>query len=163
MVLLTMIARQQDGLPLAASVQEDEQVRFMFSSSASRGNLKQFHYRTISLVSPPSKIMLRVILDPVHRQQSLKRQHFPMLIVIWYKNNVLRWYYISDCPPTGRATFRSVGLTFLKRVNRFVLCSALLLLEATSSNIRTVVPSAIPARSCSELTSTNSRPRLRNR
>lgn len=26
MVLLTMIARQQDGLPLAASVQEDEQV-----------------------------------------------------------------------------------------------------------------------------------------
>ena len=37
MVLLTMIARQQDGLPLAASVQEDEQVRFMFSSSASRG------------------------------------------------------------------------------------------------------------------------------
>lgn len=28
MVLLTMIARLADGLPLAASMQEDEQVRF---------------------------------------------------------------------------------------------------------------------------------------
>ena len=32
MVLLTMIARQQDGLPLAASVQEDEQVILTFSN-----------------------------------------------------------------------------------------------------------------------------------
>ena len=32
MVLLTMIARVADGLPLAASVQEDEQVSFSYLS-----------------------------------------------------------------------------------------------------------------------------------
>ena len=31
MVLMTMIARVGDGLPLAASMQEDEQVKFIFS------------------------------------------------------------------------------------------------------------------------------------
>lgn len=35
MVLLTMIARLADGLPLAASMQEDEQVKEHFSSSLS--------------------------------------------------------------------------------------------------------------------------------
>ena len=33
---------------------------------------------------------------------------------------------------------------------------------ATSSNVRTIVPSTIPARSCSKLSPTHSRPRLRN-
>ena len=32
MVLLTMIARLADGLPLAASMQEDEQVCFFYSN-----------------------------------------------------------------------------------------------------------------------------------